>query len=79
LKEQRRLYYVAITRCTEKLVISSAINVRRDLAWKIGAKVVGGRGQIAATIASQFLHELGPNAPHAKKGADWARTGYAAG
>ena len=41
--------------------------MRRDLAWKIGAKVVSGRGQVAATIASQFLHELGPRAPRAKK------------
>ena len=53
--------------------------MRRDLAWKIGAKVVSGRGQVAATIASQFLHELGQNAPRAKKGADWAQAGYATG
>jgi DNA helicase-2/ATP-dependent DNA helicase PcrA len=77
LKEQRRLFYVAITRCTEKLVISSAINMPRDLAWKIGAKVVSGRGQLAAAISSQFLHELGPDAPHAKKGTDWTHAGYA--
>jgi superfamily I DNA/RNA helicase len=79
LKEQRRLFYVAITRCTEKLVVSSAINMRRDLAWKIGAKVVSGRGQVAATIASQFLHELGPQALPAKRGVEWAQAGYAAG
>ena len=59
--------------------MSSAINMRRDLAWKIGAKVVSGRGQVAATIASQFLHELGPRAPRAKKGSDWAQAGYATG
>jgi superfamily I DNA/RNA helicase len=76
LKEQRRLFYVAITRCTEKLVISSAVRMRRDFAWTIGARVVPGRGQEARTIASQFIDELGPKAPAAERGADWAKGGY---
>jgi DNA helicase II / ATP-dependent DNA helicase PcrA len=78
LEEQRRLFYVAITRCTDRLVISSAINMHRDLAWKIGAKVVAGRGPVAGTVASQFLDELGPQAPRAKRGMDWAKGGYTA-
>jgi superfamily I DNA/RNA helicase len=76
LEEQRRLFYVAITRCTEKLVISSAVSMARKFAWTIGARVSPGRGQTATTIASQFLDELGPNAPAAKCGSDWAKGRY---
>ena len=77
LEEQRRLFYVAITRCTETLVISSTARMHRKFAWKIGAQVAPGRGAIAATIGSQFIDELGPDAPAAKRGSDWARAGYA--
>jgi DNA helicase-2/ATP-dependent DNA helicase PcrA len=77
LREQRRLFYVAITRCTEILVISSVIRMRRDFAWKIGARVVPGRGADAPTIASPFIDELGPGAPASKQGAAWVQSGYA--
>lgn len=76
LKEQRRLFYVAITRCTKTLVISSATHMPRKFAWKIGARVAPGVGAIASTVASQFLDELGPAAPAAKRGADWAQSEY---
>lgn len=77
LLEQRRLFYVAITRCSETLVVSSVIRMRRDFAWKIGARVAPGRGADAPTIASQFIDELGPSAPASKRGAAWAQSGYA--
>lgn len=76
LQEQRRLFYVAITRCTKTLVISSASHMPRKFAWKIGARVAPGVGAIARTVASQFLDELGPVAPAAKRGADWAHCEY---
>src|SRR5207302_10404875 len=39
LREQRRLFYVAITRCTEMLVLPSAVRMERQLAWTIGARL----------------------------------------
>jgi superfamily I DNA/RNA helicase len=77
LKEQRRLFYVAITRCTETLVISSVSRMTRKFAWKIGARIAPGSSASAATIASQFIDELGPSAPAPKSGADWVASGFA--
>lgn len=77
LQEQRRLFYVAITRCTEILVLSSAVRMERQLAWKIGAQLQPGYSNVGKTIASQFINELGPTAPSAQRGKDWANTGYA--
>lgn len=77
LQEQRRLFYVAITRCTEILVLSSAARMERQLAWKIGAQLHRGRSNVGATIASQFIDELGPTAPAPRRGNDWAAAGYA--
>lgn len=77
LKEQRRLFYVAITRCTEVLVLSSAGRMERQLAWKIGARLVPGRSAVGNTIASRFLDELGPSAPAPQSGEQWIASGYA--
>lgn len=69
LEEQRRLFYVAITRCTEVLVISSALTITLREAKAMGAKIArGGR-----TVASRFLAELGPAAPRSVVGATWPR------
>ena len=76
LQEQRRLFYVAITRCTETLVVSSFSRLPRQLAWKLRALVVPGPGTDAPTIASEFLSELGPTAPSAKQGPIWAQNDY---
>jgi superfamily I DNA/RNA helicase len=77
LQEQRRLFYVAITRCSEVLVLSSAARMERQLAWKIGAQLQPGRSNVGTTIASQFIDELGPTAPASRRGDEWADTGYA--
>jgi superfamily I DNA/RNA helicase len=77
LREQRRLFYVAITRCTEVLVLSSAARMERQMAWKIGAQLQPGRSNVGTTIASQFIDELGPTAPAPRRGDDWAAAGYA--
>jgi DNA helicase-2/ATP-dependent DNA helicase PcrA len=69
LEEQRRLFYVAITRCTEFLAVSSFSTIESAVAFKIGAKAIG-RGKTKNTIASRFLGELGPQAPAAVTGDD---------
>lgn len=76
LKEQRRLLYVAMTRPTEILVLSSFAAVDRRLAHRIGAATHFGLTLQARTIASRFLGELGPSAPAAKSGVVWREGGY---
>jgi len=73
LKEQRRLFYVAITRGKEILVLSSVRQIPLQLAYKVGARV----GPFGETIASRFLPELGPTAPAAKAGGTWQTNGFA--
>ena len=75
LLEQRRLFYVAITRCTEILVLSSALRLQRNFAFKIGAQIHGSGNPVRA-VTSQFIAELGPHAPQPKLGANWAAVGY---
>ncbi len=72
LKEQRRLFYVAITRGTDVLVLSSVTRMAHDFAYRIGAQVLGSGG----TIASRFINELGPAAPAPKSGARWQAGGF---
>lgn len=73
LREQRRLFYVAITRGTERLVLSSVSYLDPKDAYKIRAKIKPGGG----TVASRFMHELGPDQPAAVKGTVWAAAAYA--
>ena len=68
LEEQRRLFYVAITRTRRVLVISSVTQLPRKLAYSMGAQVHGGNPWHSPTIASRFLNELGPDRPAAKVG-----------
>jgi DNA helicase-2/ATP-dependent DNA helicase PcrA len=77
LREQRRLFYVAMTRPTEILVLSSFVTIDRHLAHKVGAITRFGLTSQARTIASRFLAELGPTTPAAKVGAAWEANGYA--
>jgi DNA helicase II / ATP-dependent DNA helicase PcrA len=77
LDEQRRLFYVAITRATSVLVISSAIALPLRDALRGGANVtrrtfVNGE-PFAITAFTPFLHELGPTAPAPISTADWRR------
>ena len=62
-EEQRRLFYVAITRTKRILILSSVLWLPRDLAHRMGAIVYSGNITDARTQASDFLRELGPNRP----------------
>lgn len=70
LQEQRRLFYVAVTRTTKTLVLSSITSVPRKDAFKMRVPVRGGNPTHANTIASRFLSELGPGTPKPIRGKD---------
>ena len=72
IEEQRRLFYVAITRPKKTLVLSSVLQLPRKLAYSMGANVQrGGTKDIALAIASTFLSELGQSRPEPIKGSNW--------
>jgi len=73
VEEQRRLFYVALTRSRKILVLSSFTTMARDLAFKLRAMVVKGVRTHAGTIASRFLKELGPSCPRAVSGRSFLR------
>jgi superfamily I DNA/RNA helicase len=77
LEEQRRLFYVAITRTRQVLILSSVTQLRRNLAYRMGAQVRGWGPLNAATIASRFLAELGPARPAAVLGTTILEGGHA--
>ncbi len=62
VEEQRRLFYVAITRSREILVLSSVTDLPRNLAHKMGVEIHN-RGNTARTITTRFINELGPTRP----------------
>jgi len=75
-QEQRRLFYVALTRTKEILVLSSVVSIPRTMAHKIGAIVRGGNAQNGNTIACQFVQELGPQALPTHLGTAWEAGGF---
>lgn len=75
VEEQRRLFYVAITRATSVLVISSAISLPLGDALRGGANItrrtyVNGQ-PFARTAFTPFLSELGATAPLPLSTAEW--------
>jgi DNA helicase-2/ATP-dependent DNA helicase PcrA len=71
MEEQRRLFYVAITRSTETLFLSSAATAPHGEAMQMGLTVTHARQGTAALQASPYWSELGPHAPHAISGQRW--------
>lgn len=69
LEEQRRLFYMAITRTTYYLILSSFVEMDARVAHRMQAKIGRhiGRDKVG-TIASQFLAELGKSAPQPIRG-----------
>lgn len=72
LEEQRRLFYVALTRTTDVLVLSSISTMEGALAHRIGVSTRV-YGSTIETITSQFVRELGPACPDAIPGGDIVR------
>ena len=73
LEEQRRLFFVGITRTKRVLVLSSFARMRRDLAHRTLVPVRGGDRTEARTYASRFMRELGPSCPPAVLGDEYIR------
>ncbi|MEQ1871013.1 MAG: ATP-dependent helicase [Vicinamibacterales bacterium] len=63
LEEQRRIFYVALTRTTATLILSSVTSIPVQQAYEIRLGVAGG-----AVMASRFMNELGPTRPVAIAG-----------
>jgi len=75
LEEQRRLFYVAITRATSVLVISSSTRLLYADAMHNGATVrrsvfIGGVKH-AVTAFTPFITEMGASLPQPVTGAEW--------
>jgi superfamily I DNA/RNA helicase len=76
-EEQRRLFYVGITRSTETLVLSNGVRMPYGAALQMRMPVAARRGGYAILQASPFLGELGPAAPAAVSGTNWrAQIGF---
>lgn len=72
LEEQRRLFYVAITRTKRTLLLTNSSTLPYNLAKKMGAQLGRNVGDnLVQTITSEFISDLGPNAPEAIRGQDW--------
>jgi superfamily I DNA/RNA helicase len=76
-EEQRRLFYVALTRATHTLVVSSFIALPSRDALQNGIQVVRYRGRgpdpTAEVAASPFIAELGAAAPATIGTIEWRR------
>ena len=62
LEEQRRLFYVALTRTQQTLVLSSVRSLPGHEAYRLGVHF-SGNSLNASTITSRFINELGPARP----------------
>lgn len=76
-EEQRRLFYVAVTRTRQTLVLSGAASAPYRDAMHMGLTVARHRGNAAVLQAPVFMSELGVQAPTALSGSQWrARVGF---
>jgi DNA helicase-2/ATP-dependent DNA helicase PcrA len=75
LEEQRRLFYVAVTRARQSLVLSHAMTAPWADAQRlnaVGASTYRHNDAVFTRFrASDFIAELGPHAPRAERGADF--------
>lgn len=74
LEEQRRLFYVGVTRTREELVLSSFTAIERSLGYRMGLEIRGRDPRFGRTQTSRFLQELGPELPQAIRGATLLQT-----
>lgn len=73
LEEQRRLFYVAITRAKKVLILSSVVRLPTKLAHRMRARVRPSGGRNSDTITSRFIAELGQDCPNVITGQEFLR------
>jgi DNA helicase II / ATP-dependent DNA helicase PcrA len=73
LEEQRRLFYVAITRAKKVLLLSSVARLPTKLAHRMRARVRPSRGRNSVTITSRYIAELGQDCPNVITGREFLR------
>lgn len=74
IEEQRRLFYVALTRTKQTLVLSSATHLDAAEAHRMGAPGRYAGDNYIVTFTSRFLRELGPSCPAAILGKDFLQS-----
>jgi superfamily I DNA/RNA helicase len=75
MEEQRRLFYVAITRTRQTLVLSSVRFLPMKLAHRMRARFQPVRNSdLGFTIPSRFLSQLGPACPQAVEGDEFLKS-----
>jgi DNA helicase II / ATP-dependent DNA helicase PcrA len=72
IEEQRRLFYVSITRPKRTLVLSLALKVKRGPARQMGLKVASGDAFWANLRMSPFLEDILALLPDAVAGESWS-------
>lgn len=70
-EEQRRLFYVSITRSKKTLILSRANSIARGQAKQLGLQVSGGNRYRADLEMSPFLRDIIQYLPDYQKGEDW--------
>jgi len=71
MEEQRRLFFVGMTRTTQILVFSSYSMLSGDIVRTITTRIGQWAGGSYRVFPSPFLDECGPTLPGAVRGADW--------
>ena len=70
-QEQRRLFYVGITRATDTLALNSSTRMPLKMAYKMRMPLLARQGGDAILQAGPFMAELGPAAPAVILGGAW--------
>jgi hypothetical protein len=70
-EEQRRLFYVSITRSKRTLVLSRGRGTRRGDAAHLGLTIAPGQSHQVNLAMSRFLRDINKFLPKAQRGADW--------
>jgi len=71
VEEQRRLFYVSITRTKRTLVISRARRISRTQAMQLGLSIGNAPGRMITLTMSPFMHDIIRLLPDAVRGQDW--------
>lgn len=71
VEEQRRLFYVSLTRSKRTLVLSRAAKINRNAAPRLGLELTPGTSYIATLKMCPFLRDIITFLPKAVRGENW--------